>query len=328
MDKLSTVVYFILFSFYVEAADEYTRAKNGLGGRVWELVDCNSSRNNTWEFHPHPYDCNLYVTCMNNVGIVQKCPEEFYFNPEKIICDFPDNVDCETQTTTTESTTTQVTEESTLTEETTGEETSTTELETESTTEGTGTETTITVTDENTVTEDSTVDTTTDQTTTDQTTTDEITTDQTTTDQTSTDQTTTDQTTTDEITTNEITTDQTTTDPTTTDTTANTEDNTGDPGTDETGSDDDTTTETSESDCQPYCADFPPWGGEGAHPTDCNRFISCSDQCMGATLFCPPNLHFNHNKLVCDFASRAECLLKVCNNQPDGPMASMNSCRQ
>ncbi|XP_065089035.1 uncharacterized protein LOC135710398 [Ochlerotatus camptorhynchus] len=90
---------------------------------------------------------------------------------------------------------------------------------------------------------------------------------------------------------------------------------------------DETTEGATESDCEPLCADLLASGGEIADPSNCGRFISCTDQCSGGTMFCPSNLHFNHIMSVCDLPERAECLLEVCVGIPTGVIPSVNSCR-
>ncbi|XP_055535896.1 uncharacterized protein LOC129724770 [Wyeomyia smithii] len=88
------------------------------------------------------------------------------------------------------------------------------------------------------------------------------------------------------------------------------------------------TAETTEPDlCEPLCANFPDRGGELADPENCGQFISCDDECFGGRMFCPPDLHFNHIKQVCDTAVRAECLMEVCVEQPNGVLSSANSCQ-
>ncbi|XP_058458069.1 uncharacterized protein LOC131434866 [Malaya genurostris] len=97
---------------------------------------------------------------------------------------------------------------------------------------------------------------------------------------------------------------------------------------DENTTDDDTTTDDgSEENCEPLCAEFPPWGGQIADPNDCQRFVSCVNRCQGAIMFCPRGLHFNQLKMVCDIPQRAECLQEVCSDREDGLHASANSCR-
>uniref|UniRef100_A0A1L8E3U9 Putative peritrophin n=2 Tax=Nyssomyia neivai TaxID=330878 RepID=A0A1L8E3U9_9DIPT len=45
---------------------------------------------------PHPSDCSLYIMCTHGVPIERPCSEGLYFNPETETCDFPINVDCNT----------------------------------------------------------------------------------------------------------------------------------------------------------------------------------------------------------------------------------------
>lgn len=61
-------------------------------------VECVSDKVDVWEFRPHPTDCNLYIICMNGVGVVKQCPDELYFDPNTELCDLPENVDCESTT--------------------------------------------------------------------------------------------------------------------------------------------------------------------------------------------------------------------------------------
>ncbi|EAT46173.1 AAEL002630-PA [Aedes aegypti] len=241
---------------------------------------------------------------MNNIGFVQKCPDDLYFNAETEFCDLPANVDCESPSTTTEPgpLTTDSTEENETTELTTSE-TDTTTFE-PGTTDGTDSTSTSgeTSTDE------------TDSTAEDITTTSTHETDSTTEDITtiSTHET---NSTVEDITT--ISTDE--TDSTVEDITSTPTDET-----DSTVGEVSTTEETTEQYCEPLCAGQE---SEVAHPDDCGMYISCVDKCDGAITFCPPGLHFNYHWSVCDLPQRAECLLEICNEQTTEYVASVNSCR-
>ncbi|XP_037509658.2 uncharacterized protein LOC119386423 [Rhipicephalus sanguineus] len=46
------------------------------------------------------------------------------------------------------------------------------------------------------------------------------------------------------------------------------------------------------------------------HPTDCNRFVHCSNS-VPFIKKCPANLHFNERIMVCDWPYRAGCLMDV-----------------
>merc|ERR1712227_23265 len=89
-------------------------------------------------FIPHPTDCGLYYQCAGSWPVLMECPPGLYFDPTLNVCNWPDNVDCQSQTDAPETTT--VAEEETTTEaieETTtdAEEETTTEAEEETTTE-------------------------------------------------------------------------------------------------------------------------------------------------------------------------------------------------
>ncbi|XP_023242388.1 LOW QUALITY PROTEIN: uncharacterized protein LOC111640596 [Centruroides sculpturatus] len=87
---------------------------------------------------PNPNDCNSFYSCIDNKACLRKCPVGLYYNPEKMTCDHPTNVDCKVTTvpptieTVTESTTTEKETELTTTKKVT--EPTTTEKETEPTT--------------------------------------------------------------------------------------------------------------------------------------------------------------------------------------------------
>ncbi|EDS41005.1 conserved hypothetical protein [Culex quinquefasciatus] len=161
-----------------------------------EVIDCFSSLVDTWELRPHPADCNAYISCMNNIGVVFRCPEGLFYDAFRVICDVPEKVSCMAPPTTITTTTTE----------------------------------------------------------------------------------------------------------------------------------DDTTPAPVEP-ANP-CNSLSEEGGEVPHSKQCGWFVNCVDQSEGLTSFCPENLHFNALMQVCDIPERAQCLLKVCNDQPDGLLASKNSCKQ
>ncbi|XP_071446677.1 uncharacterized protein [Hetaerina americana] len=55
-------------------------------------------------YYPHPYDCSKYFICVVDsdlelIAWLMKCPGKLWFNPEKNLCDFRGNVDCQAQPT-------------------------------------------------------------------------------------------------------------------------------------------------------------------------------------------------------------------------------------
>nr|XP_029712856.1 chondroitin proteoglycan 1-like [Aedes albopictus] len=205
-----------------------------------QVVPCTSTVANIWENQPHPDYCHFYISCMNNIGIVQTCLNDLYFNAITRHCDYPENVDCENPSTPTEPdlSTTDSTDEIETSEPTDATDTT---VEGEITTEESTTETTT----EDSTTEDSTTEdsTTEDSTTEDSTTEDSTTEDSTTEDSTTEDSTTEDSTTEDSTTEDSTTEDSTTEDSTTEDST--TEDSTTEDSTTEDSTTEDSTTEDS-----------------------------------------------------------------------------------
>ncbi|KAF5286753.1 hypothetical protein FQA39_LY04176 [Lamprigera yunnana] len=46
-------------------------------------------------YFPHETDCSLFYQCSNGYKILQKCPGDLVFNPDKNVCDFRDNTNCQ-----------------------------------------------------------------------------------------------------------------------------------------------------------------------------------------------------------------------------------------
>lgn len=82
MVKLLLIVFSVCLTAYAKSSEPP------------RTVECVSEQVDVWEFRPYPADCNLYIICMNGVGIVLQCPDELYFDPESELCDLPENVDC------------------------------------------------------------------------------------------------------------------------------------------------------------------------------------------------------------------------------------------
>jgi len=46
--------------------------------------------------YPVPGQCNAFFTCANGIQFeAQSCPPGLLFNPELLVCDWPDNLDCD-----------------------------------------------------------------------------------------------------------------------------------------------------------------------------------------------------------------------------------------
>lgn len=50
--------------------------------------------NDVDEFYPHE-KCHLFYHCSNGVALVLECSPGLHFNPEKNVCDFPKNANCQ-----------------------------------------------------------------------------------------------------------------------------------------------------------------------------------------------------------------------------------------
>ncbi|XP_022825940.1 probable chitinase 10 [Spodoptera litura] len=54
--------------------------------------------NSTVSLAPHPRDCRLFFYCSSiGIGIplvCRRCPAGLHFNPELLVCDWPNNVNC------------------------------------------------------------------------------------------------------------------------------------------------------------------------------------------------------------------------------------------
>jgi len=44
--------------------------------------------------YANPSDCGSYYVCVNSVPNLIRCPDGLFYNPDKNVCDFPANVDC------------------------------------------------------------------------------------------------------------------------------------------------------------------------------------------------------------------------------------------
>jgi len=69
-------------------------------------VVCPPSEDGSTVFVPHPTDCNLYYICVEEMPFLMQCPGDLYFDSVINICNWPDLVDCEPQTTGSQDTTT------------------------------------------------------------------------------------------------------------------------------------------------------------------------------------------------------------------------------
>merc|ERR1711915_833814 len=69
-------------------------------------VVCPPSEDGSTVFVPHPTDCNLYYICVDEMPFLMQCPGDLYFDSVINICNWPDLVDCEPQTTGSQETTT------------------------------------------------------------------------------------------------------------------------------------------------------------------------------------------------------------------------------
>lgn len=43
---------------------------------------------------PDPKNCSLFYHCEHGVAYPKRCSPPLMFNPEKMVCDWPNNVDC------------------------------------------------------------------------------------------------------------------------------------------------------------------------------------------------------------------------------------------
>ena len=68
------------------------------------------------ELLPHETDCSLYYQCVGLTPVLRECPSGLYFDPILNICNWPQNVDCENETTTDVATETTTTEATNVTE--------------------------------------------------------------------------------------------------------------------------------------------------------------------------------------------------------------------
>merc|ERR1711915_813754 len=61
-------------------------------------VVCHESEDGYAVYVPHPTQCNLYYQCVGLTPILLHCPGELFFDPILNVCNWPDQVDCESQT--------------------------------------------------------------------------------------------------------------------------------------------------------------------------------------------------------------------------------------
>merc|ERR1712198_798616 len=69
-------------------------------------VVCPQSEDGSTMFVPHPTECNLYYICVGKMTFLMQCPGDLYFDLVLNVCNWPDLVDCEPQTTENPKTTT------------------------------------------------------------------------------------------------------------------------------------------------------------------------------------------------------------------------------
>ncbi|XP_055935150.1 chondroitin proteoglycan 2-like isoform X2 [Argiope bruennichi] len=49
------------------------------------------------KYLPHETDCSLFYVCLNGKTILKKCPSNLHFNRHSSVCDYPEKVDCDTE---------------------------------------------------------------------------------------------------------------------------------------------------------------------------------------------------------------------------------------
>merc|ERR1711915_1072742 len=62
-------------------------------------VVCHKSEDGYAVYVPHPTQCNLYYQCVGLTPILLHCPGELFFDPILNVCNWPNQVDCESQET-------------------------------------------------------------------------------------------------------------------------------------------------------------------------------------------------------------------------------------
>jgi len=61
-------------------------------------VVCYESPDGLAVYVPHPTQCNLYYQCVGLTPFLLHCPDELFFDPSLNVCNWPNQVDCESQT--------------------------------------------------------------------------------------------------------------------------------------------------------------------------------------------------------------------------------------
>ena len=84
------LTHFLLFLSFGEACSNVENSTMAL---------CRYAENG--DFVPDPCDCSKYFVCEYQVSTIQYCPDGLMFDPIALQCDWPANVDCKPQTTTT-----------------------------------------------------------------------------------------------------------------------------------------------------------------------------------------------------------------------------------
>jgi len=72
-------------------------------------VVCYESPDGLAVYVPHPTQCNLYYQCVGLTPFLLHCPDELFFDPSLNVCNWPNQVDCESQTEAPEKITTEAT---------------------------------------------------------------------------------------------------------------------------------------------------------------------------------------------------------------------------
>jgi len=57
-------------------------------------VECPQTQ--SWRI-PDPYDCSVYHDCNSGADLISYCPAQLLYNPERQICDYAYNVQCNEQ---------------------------------------------------------------------------------------------------------------------------------------------------------------------------------------------------------------------------------------
>lgn len=57
----------------------------------YSSATCTGEKGN---YYPDPEDCSKFYECFDGVPLHWECPNGLLFNPELLVCDWSDNVDC------------------------------------------------------------------------------------------------------------------------------------------------------------------------------------------------------------------------------------------